>query len=372
MAHMRFIGHELIAALFMALPPACAVAAAPPSAGVFESAAAQTVDGHATGAILVASHGRILWTGSVGDAKKGIPPPSPDAVFDALSIGKTFTAIAVQRLVFTGKIDLEASIGRYIPELPKQLDSITVQNCLDNASGWGPYLNDKGDFDPESTAQLIEDLAKAERKGRVGEYSYSNTGFQALGLVVQRVTGKPFKEAMRDLVFRPAKLLSTDFLGLPPLRERPTVIGWRDGRGTGSARTWPSSWSLMGAAGIAATVDDLFRLNRTFIAGDGLGAAGRARMLADGVPTGGRAPYREPGRTMISYGSGLYHWRDAQGRRVHFHGGDGDYGFHAAMFWREDDDLFIVGLFNSGGPAGDFDRAAFMNAFAEAAKQVTR
>ncbi len=366
---MRFPDSAFIAALFVALP---VTAAGPPPAGVFEQVVSQTVDGKATGVILVARQGRILWTGSVGDANQGVPAPSRDAAFDALSIGKTFTAIAVQRLASAGRIDLTAPIRRYLPELPETLDSVTVQSCLDNASGWGPYLNDKGDFDPETTEQLIEDLPRAERPNRVGQYAYSNTGFQALGLVVQRVTGKPFQQAMRELVFRPAKLRATDFLGSPLLRERPTVSGWKDGRRTGSPRTWPSTWSLMGAAGIAATVDDLYRLNRTFIAGDSLGAAGRARMLADGVTTGGRSPYKEPGRTMISYGSGLYHWRDAQGRHVHFQGGDGDYGFHASMFWREDDDLFIVGLFNSGGPSDGFDRAAFINGFAEAAEQVAR
>jgi CubicO group peptidase (beta-lactamase class C family) len=264
--------HALVAALFMAQASVCDAVADSPSRAVFERAAAQAVDGKATGAILVARHGRILWTGSVGDPKKGIAAPSPDAVFDALSIGKTFTAIAVQRLAARGKIDLDASIRRYIPELPGDRDSITIQHCLDNASGWGPYLNDKGDFDPESTAELIEDLGKAERAGPVGEYSYSNTGFQALGLVVQRVTGKPFKEALRELVFHPAKLRSTDFLGSPLLQHRPTVIGWKGEQRTGSASTWPSTWSLMGSAGIATTVADLHRLNRTFIAGDGLGA----------------------------------------------------------------------------------------------------
>jgi D-alanyl-D-alanine carboxypeptidase len=330
------------------------------------------VSGKATGVILVASHGRVLWIGSVGDPQQKIPAPPADAAFDAMSIGKTFTAIAVQRLASMRKIDLSASIRRYIPELPQELEPVTIQDCLDNASGWGPYLNDKGDFDPESTAELVRDLGTAERKGRVGDYSYSNTGFQALGLVVQRVTGKPFKEAMRELVFRPARLHSTDFLGSPSFRHRPVAIGWKDGKRTGSARTWPSTWSLMGAAGIASTVRDLYRLNRTFIEGNGLGAEGRMRMLADGAPTGGRSPYREPGRTDITYGSGLYHWRDAQGRRVDFHGGDADFGFHAAMFWREDDDLFIVGLFNSGDPAGSFDRGAFINAFATAAGEVSR
>jgi CubicO group peptidase (beta-lactamase class C family) len=330
------------------------------------------VFGKATGAILVASHGRVLWTGSVGDPAKGIPAPAPDAAFDAMSIGKTFTAIAVQRLASMGKLDLKASIRRYIPELPRALGAITVQNCLDNASGWGPYLNDKGDFDPESTAELIEDLKTAERVGPIGQYAYSNTGFQALGLIVQRVAGKPFKQAMRELVFRPAKLRSTDFLGSPLFRHRSVAIGWKDGKLTGSARTWSSTWSLMGAAGIATTVGDLYRLNRTFIAGSGLGEAGRARMLADGASTGRRTPYREKGIAQISYGSGLYHWRDAQGRRVHFHAGDADFGFHSLMFWREDDDLLVIGLFNSGSPTEAFDRSAFVNAFADAAAEVTR
>jgi CubicO group peptidase (beta-lactamase class C family) len=338
----------------------------------FQQAVISSVSGKATGAILVASHGRILWTGSVGDPAKGIPAPPTDAVFDAMSIGKTFTAIAVQRLANMGKLDLNAPIRRYIPELPGNLATITVQNCLDNASGWGPYVNDKGDFDPESTAQLIRDLGTAERVGPVGQYAYSNTGFEALGLIVQRVTGKPFKEAMRELVFRPAKLRSTDFLGSPLFRRRPVALGWKDSKWTGSARTWPSTWSLMGAAGIGTTVEDLYRLNRTFIAGNGLGTAGRARMLADGASTGRRTPYREKGITNISYGSGLYHWRDAEGRRVHFHAGDADFGFHSIMFWREDDDLLVIGLFNSGSPTAAFDRSAFVNAFAKTVAEVPR
>ena len=369
---MRVLGHWLLAALFLTLAPVGS-SAAPSAAGPFERAVSQSVQGKATGAILVASHGRILWIGSVGDPAKGIPAPSPDAVFDTLSIGKTFTAIAVQRLVTMGKIDLKASIRRYIPELPKSLDAVTIQSCLDNASGWGPYVNDKGDFDPESASQLVKDLGTAERIGPIGNYAYSNTGFQALGLVIQRVTGKPFKQAMRELVFRPANLRSTDFLGSPLFRHRPVAIGWKDGKWTGSARTWPSTWSLTGAAGIGSTVRDLYRLNRTFIAGNGLGGAGRARMLADGAPTGRRTPaIREKGITGMSYGSGLYHWRDAQGRRIDFHAGDGDYGFNAAMFWREDDDLFIVGLFNSGDVVHGFDRSTFFNAFADAAAEASR
>lgn len=367
---MRCLAHLASAALFLLVAPVSLAHASGNKSAPFDQAVASSLAGKATGTILVASHGRILWVGAVGDPAKAIMPPPADAVFDTLSIGKTFTAIAVQRLASAGRVDLNASIRRYIPELPAALERVTVQSCLDNASGWGPYVNDKGDFDPESEAQLIKDLGSAERVGPIGKYAYSNTGFQALGLVVQRVTGVPFKQAIRELVFRPAKLTSTDFLGSPFFAHRVVAVGWKDGKETGSARTWTSTWSLTGAAGIGSTVRDLYRLNRTFIAGAGLGAAGRARMLADGASTGRATPaIRERGISVVTYGSGLYHWRDAKGRRVHFHGGDGDYGFHDAMFWREDDDLFIVGLFNSGGPTSGFDRSAFFNAFADAARQ---
>lgn len=358
---MRQLLHALLAACFAGSAP---VLATVPDA--FEQAAAKTVVGKASGVVLVARKGKILWQAGVGSNSCATSLHVGDA-FDALSIGKTFTAVALQRLADQHQVDLHASIRRYIPELPASLNAVTVKDALDNASGWGAYLNEKGDFDPESEKELLRDLATAERPRQIGQYGYSNTGFQALGLVVQRASGKPFKTAIRDLVFRPAGLTHTDFLGQPSWHKRPVVVGCVDGKRTGSVRAWPSSWSLLGAAGIGTTAADLFRLNR-FITRGGLSASARSRMLADGVTTHGASPYHDPSRTNITYGSGFYHWRDAAGRRVHYHGGDGNYGFHDAMFWREDDDIFVVGLFNSGDPGKDFDRASFVNAFVAAAE----
>jgi CubicO group peptidase (beta-lactamase class C family) len=335
---------------------------------LIDAAIKATVEGRATGVVLIAKGGTVLWAGGIGNPTKGIPEPPRDAVFDALSIGKTFTAAALQTLAKEGRVDLSASLRRYIPELPAAFDQVTVQNALDNASGWGSYLNDKGDFDEETEAQLLTDLATADRPKTPGQYGYSNTGFQALGLVVQRASGRSFKEAMQTLVFRPAGMRSTDFLGAPSLAKR-SVYGYVDGKPTGSPKDWPSTWSLLGAAGVATTVDDLFRFNRYFINGNGLGSR-RQAMLADGVTTKNASPYHEAGRTQITYGSGFYHWRDASGRHVHFHGGDADFGFHAVMYWREEGDVFVMGLFNSGSPSTTFDRAKFIHATVGAADML--
>lgn len=345
--------------------PPSAVAASPAlQESSIQAAVEAAIGGEATGTVLVARGGRILHADGLGDPTNGVPKPSRGSVYDVASIGKTMTAIALQRLAEQGKVDLQAPIRRYIPELPEALEDITVQHALDNNSGWTSYL-DGEDFTPRTAEQLPAGLAKVERKGKAGSgYSYSNAGFAALGLVVQRASGKPFEEALRELVFRPARMNSTGFFSEPRWRKADVAQGYVKGKPTGSAATFPHTWSLLGAAGVATTVDDLYRANRTFLAGSALGA-GRARMLAPGATTrkpNGRqsGPYLTPDTLNVSYGSGLFHWTDRQGRKVHFHGGDGDWGFHAFMWWREDDDLAVIALFNSKSEG--FERGAFIDA----------
>ena len=359
----------LIATLFLlsAVQAAGAEAKLCPSAAVGE-AVTQTVAGKATGAVLVAYGGCILWRGGIGDTAKGIPAPQPDTIFDALSIGKTFTAIAVQELANQRRIALAFPIRRYVPKLP--YGDITVQDALDNNGGLTAYLPHGDDTTPRTAEGLLRALTPALHPRRSGSgYAYSNVGFQVLGLMVQTVTQEDLASAMRRLVFAPAGLQSTEFFSAPSLKGKSVAVGYVNGKRTGSPATWPHTWSLLGAAGIATTVDDLYRLNRYFIAGTGLGPAGRKRMLAAGATTGGRGPMHVARKDTVSYGSGLYHWRDEQGRHIHFHGGDGDFGFHALMLWREEDDVFIAGLFNSGSPADSFSREEFTSKLLAAAER---
>jgi CubicO group peptidase (beta-lactamase class C family) len=330
----------------------------------------QTVAGRATGVVLVARGGCILWRGGIGDARKGIPTPQPDTIFDALSIGKTFTAIAAQELANRRRIALSSPIRRYVPKLPEAYGDITIQDALDNNGGLAAYLPDGDDTTPRTAEGLLRSLTPALHPRRSGSgYAYSNVGFHLLGLMVQTVTQEDIASAMRRLVFAPAGLQSTEFFSAPSLKRKSVAVGYVNGKRTGSPATWPHTWSLLGAAGIGTTVDDLYRLNRYFIAGAGLGLAGRKRMLAPGASTGGRGPMHVARKDTISYGSGLYQWRDAQGRHIHFHGGDGDFGFHALMLWREEDDVFIAGLFNSGSPADSFSREEFTSEVLAAAER---
>src|SRR4051812_17635887 len=284
----------LIAALFLfsSIQSAGAEAKMCPSAAVGE-AVTQTVAGKATGVVLVAHGGCILWRGGIGDASKGIPTPQPDTIFDALSIGKTFTAIAVQELANQRRVALASPIRRYVPKLPEAYSDITIQEALDNNGGLTAYLSDGDDTTPRTADGLLRSLTPALHPRKSGSgYAYSNVGFQLIGLMVQTVTQEDLALAMRRLVFAPAGLQSTDFFSAPSLKGKPVAVGYVNGKRTGSPATWPQTWSLLGAAGTATTIDDLYRLNRYFIAGTGLGPPRPKPMLAAGgpPPRGGAPP----------------------------------------------------------------------------------
>jgi D-alanyl-D-alanine carboxypeptidase len=333
-----------------AAPPATASAST--QAGAVGEAVRASMAGVLTGEVLVAKGGHIVWRGVLGDLDQGIAPPPQGALYDAASIGKTFTAAAVQRLAAAGRIDLTSPLRRYLPELPAETTDATVKHTLDNNAGWPRYL-EGGDFDPRTAADVVRELAATPLDHEAGIGArYSNTGFQALGVVVERLTGQSHPQALRRLVLEPAGMVDTVPFGDPALKARAVAPGYVDGQAKGSIAEWPNTWSLLGAAGYATTVADLYRFNRHFLAGNGLGAVGRARMLAPGAPSRG-GPMKDEDTLNISYGSGLYHWTDRKGRHIHFHGGDGDYGYSAMMYWREEDDLAIIGLFNSVRPRAE-------------------
>lgn len=360
----------IVARRSFAALPLLSLAAGPPAhagAGRIEAAARGVLEGRATGAVLVARRGRVLWAGGVGDPQGRVPAPRRETVFDVLSIGKTFTSLALLRLADAGAIDLHKPIKAYLPELAEPLADIRIRQAMNNDTGLPDYLSGD-DFTPRTAAEALAEIQtiKPTRKGGSG-YHYANVNFQLLGLMLERAAGKPYRQIIREQVFEPAGLIATGFFSEPRWRGADVASGWVDGRATGGPASWPSNWSLLGAAGIASTVDDLYRLNRAFMAGGALSSLGRARLLLSGAPTYGRGPYIDADTIDISYGAGLYHWLDRQGRHVAFHGGDGDFGFNAVMLWRQEDDVFVCAILNSRNSDREVKRDQLVEALLGAA-----
>ena len=157
------------------------------------------------GAWLYAEKGEIVSKGALGfrDAEDKLPI-TEDTIFQLASISKTFTGTAVMLLVRQGKLSLEDRITKYFPELTAY-EGVTVRHLLNHTSGIPDYFDD---------ADWFIDIWKEEKRvpGNVapGEgLHYSNTGYNLLALLVERLSGVPYEEFLQRNIFEPAGMTAT-------------------------------------------------------------------------------------------------------------------------------------------------------------------
>ena len=180
---------------------------------------------------------------------------APDVRLQIASATKPMTATAVMALVESGTLSLDDPVAKWLPDLLKDGDEITIEQLLTHSSGLANFTQlDGWSWADESTAtELVE---RAEAAGPAFEpgarAEYSNTGYVVLGLVIEAATGDSLRRAMRELVFRPASMASAD-LGTRPL------LGFEQARGYmgGVDVTSDSLDGLAAAGGVVATAEDV-------------------------------------------------------------------------------------------------------------------
>jgi CubicO group peptidase (beta-lactamase class C family) len=169
---------------------------------VNQELARQKVPGVAVG---IMQHGQLVRAGGYGLAniEHGVPVHA-DTVFQSGSIGKQFTAVAVMTLVEDGKIKLDESIRTYLPKAPKTWQPITIRHMLTHTSGIGgdPGFDLRKDY---SDDELLDVVYKVKLDFAPGErWSYSNTAYATLGLMVHKVTGdQTYGDVLAKRVFGP-------------------------------------------------------------------------------------------------------------------------------------------------------------------------
>lgn len=145
--------------------------------------------------------------------------------FAIASGSKAFTALAIMRLVEDGRLALDTAVrGVLGDDLPLIGDTVTVEHLLGHTSGIGDYIDEDDDLDVSEfyLGVPVHTLTTAEAflplldgippKARPGEtFSYCNSGYVVLAIVIERVAGRGFHEVVHDLVLAPAGLADTDF-----------------------------------------------------------------------------------------------------------------------------------------------------------------
>jgi len=209
--------------------------------------------------------GQPRYTRAFGEADLEYDIPNkPSTIFEAGSISKQFTAAATVLLALDGKLNLEDDVRKYVPELPQYERPITIRHLLNHTSGlrdWGEIAGLAG-WPRETrvhTHDHVLDILSRQRALNYppgDKYSYTNSGYNLLAIIVSRVSGEPFAIFSRERLFKPLGLTSTQ---------------WRDdfrrvvkGRAQAYSRENGGQWELEmpfenvhGNGGLLTTVSDL-------------------------------------------------------------------------------------------------------------------
>jgi D-alanyl-D-alanine carboxypeptidase len=243
----------------------------------------------------------------------------PDHRFAIGSIGKSFTAIACLRAAEQHLLDLRAPITNYLPwfEIKSSYQPITIHHLLTHSAG----LPRGTDFspDPRSEVYALRDYETSFAPG--AHFSYSDTGYKVLGLVLEAVFGRPYGDVIQEYILDPLEMQQTTAVITHQVRPL-MATGYRalyDDRPAHSDQPLvPADWieTNSGDGCIVSTAEDMAKFARMLL-NEGVGPNGR--ILAE-------TSYRKLIFPMIeddgeAYSYGLYLFED-EGYRHAGHGGD--------------------------------------------------
>jgi D-alanyl-D-alanine carboxypeptidase len=215
------------AALALAVTPIVVVQAeeARDERPALQQALDQLVAAGAAGALIEVRNEHGAWRGTSGVAELGESRPVPTSGrFRAGSVTKTFVAVVVLQLAAEGRLRLDDPVERWLPGAVPSGDRITIRQLLDHTSGLYNYTDDLPLRDPAQLLtirfrtwnpwQLLELATGHPLLFEPGtQWRYSNTDDIVLGLVIERVTGRPYGDEIERRILRPLQLDATSVPG---------------------------------------------------------------------------------------------------------------------------------------------------------------
>jgi len=174
-----------------------------------------------SGVVLLARDGKPILSRAIGmaDPEKG-EPNRIDTKFNLGSINKFFTHIAIGQLAAAGKLALDDTVRKRLPDYPSPAaDKITIQQLLDHRSGLGDFFGPKFLAAPPSSIRKLSDylalFADKPLEFEPGsDQRYSNAGYVVLGLIIEKVSGQSYYDYVREHITRPAAMSDTAYYAI--------------------------------------------------------------------------------------------------------------------------------------------------------------
>lgn len=176
---------------------------------------------HTPGGVLTVSRkGEIIYNKAFGMADlEHYIANTTETIFEAGSVSKQFTTTAIFLLAMEGKLSLDDEVRKYIPELPDYGDKLTIRHMIHHISGlrdWGSVASISGwprGARVHTHAHVLKILSKQKALNFPpgDQYSYCNSGYNLMAIIVDRISGMPFAEFCKKRIFEPMGMHDTQW-----------------------------------------------------------------------------------------------------------------------------------------------------------------
>lgn len=266
---------------------------------------------------------------------------TPDTNFRMASVSKQFTAMAIAILQEQEEISYEDRLTKYFPDFPNYGKDITVKHLIHHMSGLPDYQMDLCSSDIDAVPITNLDVySYLKKKTKLifkpgNRFEYSNTGYNLLGTLIEKISGLTFKEFVEKHIFFPAKMIDSKVICFPENKIKNRALGYSE---------WPffelndynSGNYLYGEDGIYTSLEDMAEWIMSIESN--LFVSNNMKKI---IFTGSKTNQGDA----VEYGYG-WELEDYYNHRMFFHGG-GWVGFNTWVANFPDQRLWLVAFANS-------------------------
>ncbi len=266
--------------------------------------------------LCVSKDGATKWLGLFGDSNSQLQTPvSAQTKFRINSVSKSVTSLALLKLVSEGKLDLDAPIQNYLPQFPAKKHPITARQLGGHLAGIRDYqeenLNDLIRTEHYNSSidalNIFKDDTLLFEPGT--RFHYSSYGWNLLGALIEKITGKYYLDYMNESVFGPMGMSST--MGDDATLTIPNRSTFYDL--TGQPNDLGDISYKYASGGLLSTAEDLVKFGNQILKDKNVSSKQRDLLFQSQKTKDGKA---------TGYGLGWFTRVDRNGHRIWYHAGD--------------------------------------------------
>jgi CubicO group peptidase (beta-lactamase class C family) len=209
-------------------------------------------------AVMIIRDGKVLHRKGYGLANLELDVPvTPKTKFRLCSLSKQFTAMAIMQLHDRGLLDMDDPVIKYLPDCIKW-EGVTIRHLLNHTSGITSFPKPKSWQEPYTFEKMIETFKDEPLEFNPGErFSYSNNGYDIMGYIIEKVTGKTYETYMKENIFEPLGMMDSgcDYCS-PIIRSRASGYEFKDDEPVNPY--FYDTSLLIASGGLYSTAEDMY------------------------------------------------------------------------------------------------------------------